>query len=103
MLADKLEAFDNFQCSLSSRPRRHVKASEILNDGNQVTSRKPEHLPKREHSHVVQNERSFFKCYGSGRLGVIKSRYPTCNPKSSRRTDIAKNHVNVYAIEIRSP
>ncbi|PRD18343.1 UNVERIFIED_CONTAM: hypothetical protein NCL1_60913 [Trichonephila clavipes] len=33
MLADKLEAFDNFR--RSSGPRRHVKASETENDGRQ--------------------------------------------------------------------
>ncbi|GFU08644.1 uncharacterized protein NPIL_14751 [Nephila pilipes] len=83
MLVEKLEAFDNIRRSLSSRPRRYVKASETLYDGNQVTSRKPELLPKREYSHVVPNERSRFKCYGCGRPGVMKSRCPTCNPNSS--------------------
>ncbi|GFW35383.1 retrovirus-related Pol polyprotein from transposon 297 [Trichonephila clavipes] len=33
MLADKLEAFDSIRRSLPSRPRRHVKASETVNDG----------------------------------------------------------------------
>ncbi|GFS64646.1 uncharacterized protein NPIL_697741 [Nephila pilipes] len=28
---------------------------------------------------------------------------PTCDPNSSRRTDIATNHVDVYAAETRSP
>ncbi|GFS90132.1 uncharacterized protein TNCV_508021 [Trichonephila clavipes] len=32
MLADKLEAFDNIRRSLPSEPRRHVKASETVND-----------------------------------------------------------------------
>ncbi|GFU42964.1 uncharacterized protein NPIL_190861 [Nephila pilipes] len=58
LLADKLEAFHNILRSLPSGPRRHVKASETLNDGNQVRSRKPERLPKKEHSHDVPNERS---------------------------------------------
>ncbi|GFT75750.1 uncharacterized protein TNCV_3125451 [Trichonephila clavipes] len=35
MLADKLEAFDNIRSSLPSGPRRHVKASETVNDGRQ--------------------------------------------------------------------
>ncbi|GFU86095.1 hypothetical protein TNCV_3937641 [Trichonephila clavipes] len=35
MLADKLEAFDNIQRSIPSGPRRHVKASETVNDGRQ--------------------------------------------------------------------
>ncbi|GFX84286.1 uncharacterized protein TNCV_3976311 [Trichonephila clavipes] len=51
MLADKLEAFDNIQRSLPSGPRRYVKASEIVNDGRQVSFRKPERPPKREYSH----------------------------------------------------
>ncbi|GFV68598.1 uncharacterized protein TNCV_3879401 [Trichonephila clavipes] len=41
MLADKLEAFD-IRRSLPSGPRRHVKASETVNDGRQVSFRKPE-------------------------------------------------------------
>ncbi|GFU22766.1 uncharacterized protein NPIL_52031 [Nephila pilipes] len=101
MSANKLEAFENLRRFLPSGPRRHVKVSEILNDGNQVTSRKPEHLPKREHSHVVPNERSPFKCYGCGRSRVIKSRCPTCNPDFSQRIDVAANHVNAYAAETR--
>ncbi|GFT34159.1 hypothetical protein NPIL_693771 [Nephila pilipes] len=72
MLADKLEAFDNIRRSLPSGPRRHVKASETLNDGKQVTSRKPERLPKRKHSHAFQNERPPFKYYDCGRPGVIR-------------------------------
>ncbi|GFT66968.1 uncharacterized protein NPIL_296061 [Nephila pilipes] len=81
MLADKLEAFDNLRSSLSSGPKRHVKASETLNVGRQVSSRKPKRLPKREYSHEVPNERSSLKCYGCGKQGVIKSRCPTCNPQ----------------------
>ncbi|GFV71563.1 hypothetical protein TNCV_15201 [Trichonephila clavipes] len=51
MLADKLEAFDNFRRSLTSGPRRHMKASETVNDERPVSFRKPERLPKREYSH----------------------------------------------------
>ncbi|GFY37836.1 hypothetical protein TNIN_144861 [Trichonephila inaurata madagascariensis] len=36
MLADKLEAFDNIRRSLPSGPRKHVKASETVNDGRQA-------------------------------------------------------------------
>ncbi|GFS58056.1 retrovirus-related Pol polyprotein from transposon 297 [Trichonephila clavipes] len=94
MLADKLEAFDNIWHSLPSGPRRHVKASETVNDGRRVSFRKPEHLPKREYSHQVPNERSPLRCYGCGKQGVIKFRYPTCNPNSSLGTDVATNHIN---------
>ncbi|GFY71848.1 transposon Tf2-9 polyprotein [Trichonephila inaurata madagascariensis] len=45
MLADKLEAFDNIRRSLPSGPRKHVKASETVNDGRQISSRKPDRLP----------------------------------------------------------
>ncbi|GFU89284.1 uncharacterized protein TNCV_3415771 [Trichonephila clavipes] len=51
MLADKLEAFDNIRRSLPRGPRRHVKASETVNDGRHVSFRKPEHPPKRKYSH----------------------------------------------------
>ncbi|GFT34758.1 uncharacterized protein TNCV_2898951 [Trichonephila clavipes] len=51
MLVDKLEAFDNIRRSLPSGPRRCVKAREIVNDGRQVSFRKPERPPKREYSH----------------------------------------------------
>ncbi|GFT98422.1 hypothetical protein NPIL_547471 [Nephila pilipes] len=54
MLADKMEAFDNRRRSLPSGPKRHGKASETLNVGKQVSSRKPERLPKREYSHEAQ-------------------------------------------------
>ncbi|GFT08481.1 uncharacterized protein NPIL_599261 [Nephila pilipes] len=83
ILADKLEAFYLLQQSLPSCPRSHVKVSEILNDGKQLTSRKTERLPKTVHSHVIPNERSSFKCYDCRRPGVISSRCPTCNPNSS--------------------
>ncbi|GFU00034.1 hypothetical protein TNCV_2345801 [Trichonephila clavipes] len=46
MLADKLEAFDNIRRSLSSGPRRHVMSSETVNDGRQISFRKPERPPK---------------------------------------------------------
>ncbi|GFY79722.1 uncharacterized protein TNIN_393321 [Trichonephila inaurata madagascariensis] len=75
MLADKLEAFDNIQRSLPSGPRKHVKASETVNDGRQ---------------------------YGCGKQRVIKSRCPTCNPNSSQRTDVATNHINAYSTQTRS-
>ncbi|GFS54790.1 uncharacterized protein NPIL_212121 [Nephila pilipes] len=88
---------------LPSGPTRHVKASETLNDGRQVSSRKPERLPEREYSHKVPIERSPLKCYGCGKQGVIKSRCPTCNPYSSQRTDVATNHINAYTAQTRSP
>ncbi|GFS81430.1 uncharacterized protein NPIL_279561 [Nephila pilipes] len=103
MLADKLKAFDNLRGSLPSGPKRHVKASETLNVGRQVSSRKPEQLPKREYSHEVPIERSSLKCYGCGKQGVIKSRCPTCNPNSSQRTDVSTNHINTYTAQTRSP
>ncbi|GFT16348.1 uncharacterized protein NPIL_347501 [Nephila pilipes] len=103
MLADKLVVFDIIRHSLPSGSRRHMQESEILNDENQVTSRKPENLPKREHSHAIPNERSPFKYYGCGRPRVIKSRRPSCNPNFSRRTVVVTNHVNAHAAETGSP
>ncbi|GFW36218.1 uncharacterized protein TNCV_4930801 [Trichonephila clavipes] len=103
MLADKLEAFDNIRRSLPSGPRRYVKASEIVNDGRQVSFRKPERPPKREYSHQVPNERSPLRCYGCGKQGVIKSRCPTCSFNASQRTDVATNHINAYTAQTRSP
>ncbi|GFS48909.1 uncharacterized protein TNCV_3668391 [Trichonephila clavipes] len=103
MLADKLEAFDNIRCSLPSGPKRHVKASETVNDGKQVSFRKLERFFKREFSHQIPNERSPLRCYGCGKQGVIKSRYPICNPNSSQRTDVATNHVYVCTVQTRSP
>ncbi|GFU02588.1 uncharacterized protein NPIL_573431 [Nephila pilipes] len=76
MLADKLETFDKLRRSLPSGPKRHVKASEALNVGRQVSSRKSERLPKREYSHEVPNERYSLKCYGCGKQRVIKFRCP---------------------------
>ncbi|GFT00599.1 uncharacterized protein TNCV_141451 [Trichonephila clavipes] len=58
ILADKLETFDNIRRSLPRGPRRHVKASETVNDGRQISSRKPDHFTKREYFHPVPNERS---------------------------------------------
>ncbi|GFW36985.1 CCHC-type domain-containing protein [Trichonephila clavipes] len=81
MLADKLEAFDNIRRSLPSGPRRYVKASEIVNDGRQVSFRKPERPPKREYSHQVPNERSPLRCYGCGKQRVKKYTCPICNPQ----------------------
>ncbi|GFT73288.1 uncharacterized protein NPIL_382141 [Nephila pilipes] len=101
MSADKLEVFDNLRRSLPSGPKRHMKASQTLNVGRQVSSKKPERLPKREYSHEVPIERSL-KCYGCGKQEVIKSRFPTCNPNSSQRTDIATNHINTYTAQTRS-
>ncbi|GFS58940.1 uncharacterized protein TNCV_68671 [Trichonephila clavipes] len=83
MLPDKLEAFDNILRSLPSGPRRHVKAREIVNDGRQVSFRKPERTPKREYSHQVPNEIYPLRCYGCGKQGVIKSKCPTCNFNAS--------------------
>ncbi|GFW10854.1 uncharacterized protein TNCV_4919731 [Trichonephila clavipes] len=97
MLADKLEVFDNIRHSLPSGPRRHVKASETINDGRQVSIRKPERPPKREYSHQIPNERSPLRCYGCGKQGLIKSRCPTCNP------NVATNHINAYTAQTRSP
>ncbi|GFX49429.1 uncharacterized protein TNCV_3342071 [Trichonephila clavipes] len=71
MLADKLEAFDNIRRSLPSGPRTYANASETVNDGRQVSFRKPERLSKREYSHQVPNERSLLRCYGCGKQGVI--------------------------------
>ncbi|GFT42360.1 uncharacterized protein NPIL_39781 [Nephila pilipes] len=88
---------------LPSGPTRHVKASETLNDGRQVSSRKPERLPEREYSHEVPIERSPLKCYGCWKQGVIKSRSPTCNPNSSQRTHVATIHINAYTAQTRSP
>ncbi|GFX51442.1 uncharacterized protein TNCV_3103751 [Trichonephila clavipes] len=102
MLADKLEAFDNIRRSLLSGPSRHVKASETVNDGRQVSFRKPERPPKREYSHQEPNERSPLRCYGCGKQGVIKSRYPTCNLNASQRTDVETNHINAYTAQIRN-
>ncbi|GFW99323.1 uncharacterized protein TNCV_3981471 [Trichonephila clavipes] len=103
MLADKLQAFDNIQRSLPSGPRRHVKASEIVNDERQVSFRKHERPPKREYSHQVPNERSPLRCYGCGKQGVIKSRCPTGNLNASQRTAVATNHINIYTAQARSP
>ncbi|GFQ84658.1 uncharacterized protein TNCT_272281 [Trichonephila clavata] len=103
MLADKLEAFDNLRRSLPSGPKRYVKGSETLNVGRQVSSRKPERLPKREYSHEVPNERSPLKRYGCGKPGVIKSRCPTCNPNSSQRNDVTTNHINAYTAQTKCP
>ncbi|GFU95970.1 hypothetical protein TNCV_253211 [Trichonephila clavipes] len=103
MLAGKLEAFDNIRRSLPSGLRRHAKASETVNDGRQVSFRKPERLPKREDSHQVPNERSPLRCYGCGKQGVIKPRCPTCNLNASQRTDVATNHINAYTARTRSP
>ncbi|GFU27707.1 hypothetical protein TNCV_515991 [Trichonephila clavipes] len=103
MLADKLEAFDNIRRSLPSGRRRHVKASEIVNDGRQVSFRKPERPPKRECSHQVPNDRSPLRCYGCGKQGVIKSRCPTCSLNASQRADVATNHINAYTTQTRSP
>ncbi|GFX42516.1 hypothetical protein TNCV_1520791 [Trichonephila clavipes] len=103
MLADKLEAFDNIQRFLPSGPRRYGKASEFVNDGRQVSFRKPERPPKREYYHHVLNERSPLRCYGCMKQGVIKSRCPTCNLNASQRTDVATNHINAYTAQTRSP
>ncbi|GFU93026.1 transposon Tf2-8 polyprotein [Trichonephila clavipes] len=83
-------------------PRRYVKASEIVNDGRQVSLRKPEHPPKREYSYQVPNERSPLRSYGYGKQGVIKSLCPTCNLNASQRTDVATNHINAYTAKTRS-
>ncbi|GFT48028.1 hypothetical protein NPIL_218101 [Nephila pilipes] len=74
MLADKLDAFDNIWRSLPSGPRRHVKACETLNDGKQVTSRKFERLPKKEHSHVIPNEDPLSNVMAVGDQGYSRIR-----------------------------
>ncbi|GFW42339.1 transposon Tf2-9 polyprotein [Trichonephila clavipes] len=103
MLADKLEIFDNIRRSLSSGPRRYVKACEIVNDGRQVSFRKPEHPPKREYYHQIPNERSSLRYYGCGKQGVIKARCLTCNLNASQRTDLATKHINAYTAQTRRP
>ncbi|GFT43526.1 retrovirus-related Pol polyprotein from transposon 297 [Trichonephila clavipes] len=103
MLADKLEAFYNIRRSLHSGPIRYVKASEIVNDGRQVSFRKSERPPNREYSHLVPNERSPLRCYGCGKQGVIKSRCPICNLNASQRTDVSTKHINAYTPQTRSP
>ncbi|GFT10580.1 uncharacterized protein TNCV_1943291 [Trichonephila clavipes] len=103
MLADKLEAFDNIRRSIPSGHRTYVKASEIVNDGRQVSFRKPERPPKREYSLQVPNERSPVRCYGCRKQGVINSRFPTCNLNASQRTDVATKHINTYTAQTRSP
>ncbi|GFX10638.1 uncharacterized protein TNCV_4620791 [Trichonephila clavipes] len=102
-MADKLEAFDNIRRSLPSGTKRHVKESEAVNDERQVSSRKPDHLPKREYSHPVPKEISPLRFFGCEKLGVIKSRCPNCNPSSSQRTYVATNHINAYSTQTRSP
>ncbi|GFV33831.1 uncharacterized protein TNCV_3215901 [Trichonephila clavipes] len=60
-------------------PRRHVKASETVNDEkDRYHSGKLERPPKREYFHQVPNEIPL-RCYDCGKQGVIKSRCPTCN------------------------
>ncbi|GFW12876.1 uncharacterized protein TNCV_2256251 [Trichonephila clavipes] len=103
MLEVKLEAFDNIRRSLPSGSRRHVKASETVNDERTVSFRKPERHPEREYSHQVPNEISPLRCYGCGKQRAIKSRYPTCNPNSSQRTDVATIYINTYTAQKRSP
>ncbi|GFX13907.1 uncharacterized protein TNCV_3422181 [Trichonephila clavipes] len=103
MLADKLETFDNIRRSQPSGRGKHMKANESVNDGRQVSFRKPERPPKREYFHQVPNERSPLRCYGCGKQGVIKSRCPTCNLNASQRTDVATNHINAYTAQTRSP
>ncbi|GFW83127.1 transposon Tf2-8 polyprotein [Trichonephila clavipes] len=82
MLADKLEIFDNIRRSLPCGPRKHVKASETVNDGRQVSFRKPESHSKSEYSYQVPH---------------------TCNLNTSQRTDVATNHINAYTARNRSP
>ncbi|GFS77946.1 hypothetical protein TNCV_2028161 [Trichonephila clavipes] len=101
MLADKLEAFANIRRNLPSGPRKYVKASENVNDGRQVSFKKPERPPKREYSHQVPNERSSLRCYDCGKQGVIKSN--PCNLNTSQRTDVSTNHINAYTTQTRSP
>ncbi|GFU31622.1 retrovirus-related Pol polyprotein from transposon 297 [Trichonephila clavipes] len=80
-----------------------MKASEIVNDGRQVSFRKPERPLKRKYSHQVLNERSPLRCYGCGKQGGIKSRCPTYNLNASQKTDVATNHIKAYTAQTRSP
>ncbi|GFS56598.1 uncharacterized protein TNCV_1852711 [Trichonephila clavipes] len=77
MLADKLEAFDNIQRSLPSGPTRHVKASEIVNDGRQLSFRKTERPPKREYSHqgrVCADTGSSYSIAGERMFQIFKDK-----------------------------
>ncbi|GFS42352.1 uncharacterized protein TNIN_101581 [Trichonephila inaurata madagascariensis] len=102
MLADKLEAFDNIRRSLPSGPRKHMKASETVNDRRQVSSRKPDRLPKREYSHLVPNE------IPSQMLWLWETRgdkvqVPYLQPQLLTKTDVATNHINAYTTQTKSP
>ncbi|KAF8765265.1 hypothetical protein HNY73_023246 [Argiope bruennichi] len=88
-----------YDVSCPSGTRRHVKGNEILKDGNHITSRKSKYVPKGGHSHVVPDERSPLKCYGCGKSGLIKDRYPTCNSNTSRRAGIVTNHARLEKVE----
>ncbi|GFU69447.1 uncharacterized protein TNCV_2444201 [Trichonephila clavipes] len=100
MMADQTKKKCSPECN---GPKRYVKESEIVNDGRQVSFRKPELPPKREYSHQVPNERSPLRWYDSGKQGVIKSSCPTCNLNGSQRKDVATNHSNAYTAQTRSP
>ncbi|GFX54887.1 retrovirus-related Pol polyprotein from transposon 412 [Trichonephila clavipes] len=100
---EKCRDYSHFRGMLPQRgPRRHVKASETVNDGRQVSFRKSERPTKTEYSHQVPNERSPLTCYGCGKQGVINSRCNTCNLNASKRTDVATNHINAYKAQIGS-
>ncbi|GFW96391.1 uncharacterized protein TNCV_2294631 [Trichonephila clavipes] len=99
---EKCRDYSHIRGMLLQRFKRHVKASETVSDGRQVSFWKPERPPKREYSHQVPNERSPLRCYGCGKQGVIKSRCPTCNLNTSQ-TDVATNHINAYTAQTRSP
>ncbi|GFQ64218.1 uncharacterized protein TNCT_22471 [Trichonephila clavata] len=88
---------------LPSGPKRYVNANETLNVGRHVSSKKPERLPKREYSHKSQMRDPLSNVYVCGKLGVIKSRCPTCNPNFSQRTDVATNHISAYTAQTESP
>ncbi|GFW47213.1 uncharacterized protein TNCV_56661 [Trichonephila clavipes] len=103
MIADQMKKGCSPESLPTSGARRHVKTSETVNDGRQVSFRKPKRPSKREFSHQVPNERSSLRCYGCGKQGVIKSRFPTCNLNASQRTDVATNHINAYTAQTRSP
>ncbi|GFU93017.1 uncharacterized protein TNCV_3028201 [Trichonephila clavipes] len=91
--------FDNFRRSLPSGPRRHVKASETINDGRPVSfSGNPKPF-KREYSHQVQNERSPLRCYGCGKQGVIKSRCPHLQPQ--RLTKNRRSNQSHQCLQLR--
>ncbi|GFV90528.1 uncharacterized protein TNCV_2222441 [Trichonephila clavipes] len=58
-------------------------------------------LPK-ENIPIRCQMRNPLRCYGCGKQGVIKSRFPTCKLNASQTTDEATNHINAYTALTRS-